>query len=143
MQVEQFAIFTAGVLNASVGVVKQALTDHVFAVTALLAYQFIPRIRDLPSKRLYLFDPATASKELRGLIGGKIREKLIVENWPDILRAVATMAAGVMPPSQLLKKFASYPRQHELALALREIGRTLFIIDWLLDADMQRRARSG
>lgn len=32
-------------------------TDHVFAVTALLAYRFIPRIRDLPSKRLYVFDP--------------------------------------------------------------------------------------
>ena len=121
-------------------------TDHVFAVTALLSYRFIPRIRDLPSKRLYLFDPAAAPKELRGLIGGKIREKLIAENWPDILRAVATMAAGIMPPSQLLKKFAAYPRQHELAVALREIGRierTLFIIDWLLDADMQRRAQIG
>jgi len=83
---------------------------------------------------------------LRGLIGGKVREKLIIENWPDILSAVATMAAGVMPPSQLLRKFASDPRQHELALALREIGRierTLFIIDWLLDADMQRRANVG
>ena len=121
-------------------------TDLVFAVTALLAYRFIPRIRDLPSKRLHLFDPESAPAELRGLIGGKIRERLIVDNWPDILRAVATMAAGVMPPSQLLKKFASYPRQHELALALREIGgveRTLFIIEWLLDADMQRRAQIG
>ena len=121
-------------------------TDHVFAVTALLSYRFIPRIRDLPSKRLYLFDPANAAKELRGLIGGKIREKLIIENWPDILRAVATMAAGIMPPSQLLRKLASYPRQHELALALREIGRierTLFIIEWLLDTDMQRRANVG
>jgi hypothetical protein len=29
-------------------------TDHVFAVTALLGFQFIPRIRDLPSKRLPL-----------------------------------------------------------------------------------------
>jgi TnpA family transposase len=51
-----------------------------------------------------------------------------------------------MPPSQLLRKFASYPRQHELAVTLREIGRverTLFIIDWLLDADMQRRAQIG
>ncbi|OIQ32468.1 MAG: Tn3 family transposase [Alphaproteobacteria bacterium MedPE-SWcel] len=121
-------------------------TDHVFAVTALLSYRFIPRIRDLPSKRLYLFDPGAAPKELRGLIGGKIREKLIIENWPDILRAVATMAVGVMPPSQLMRKFASYPRQHELAVALREIGRierTLFIIEWLLDADMQRRAQIG
>ena len=80
------------------------------------------------------------------MVFGKIRETLITENWPDILRAVATMAAGVMPPSQLLRKFALYPRQHELAVALREIGRierTLFIIDWLLDADMQRRAQIG
>ena len=96
--------------------------------------------------RAVTFDPTTAPKELRGLIGGKVRENLIVENWPDIFRAVATMAAGVMPPSQLLRKFASYPRQHELALALREIGRierTLFIIEWLLDVDMQRRAHIG
>ena len=121
-------------------------TDHVFAVTALLGFQFIPRIRDLPSKRLYLFDPASCPKELKGLIGGKIKERLIVANWPDILRSVATMASGAMPPSQLLRKFASYPRQHELAVTLREIGRverTLFIIDWLLDADMQRRAQIG
>ena len=56
------------------------------------------------------------------------------------------MASGAMPPSQFLRKFASYPRQHELAVTLREIGRverTLFIIDWLLDADMQRRAQIG
>lgn len=121
-------------------------TDHVFAVTALLGFQFIPRIRDLPSKRLYLFDPTSYPKELKGLIGGKIREPVISSNWPDILRSAATMVAGAMPPSQLLRKFAAYPRQHELAVALREIGRverTLFIIDWLLDADMQRRAQIG
>ena len=56
------------------------------------------------------------------------------------------MAAGVMPPSHLLRKFASYPRQHDLAVALREVGRverTLFIIEWLLDIDMQRRAQVG
>lgn len=122
------------------------VTDHVFAVSALLGFQFIPRIRDLPSKRLYLFDPASCPKELKGLTGGKIKERLITANWPDILRSAATMVAGAMPPSQLLRKFASYPRQHELAVALREIGRverTLFIIDWLLDANMQRRAQIG
>ena len=121
-------------------------TDHVFAVTALLGFQFIPRIRDLPSKRLYVFDPANTPKELKGLIGGKIREGIIIANWPDILRSAATMVAGVMPPSQILRKFAAYPRQHALAEALKEIGRverTLFIIEWALDADMQRRAQIG
>ncbi len=54
------------------------------------------------------------------------------------------MVAGAMPPSLLLRKFAAYPRQHEFAVALCEIGRverTLFIIEWLLDADMQRGAQ--
>jgi len=121
-------------------------TDHVFAVTALLDYRFIPRIRDLPSKRLYVFDPGMVPKELKSLIGGKVREGTIIANWPDILRAAATMVAGIMSPSQLLRKFSAYPRQHDLAVALREIGRierTLFIIEWLLDTDMQRRAQIG
>ena len=54
------------------------------------------------------------------------------------------MAAGVIRPSQLLRKFAAWPRRHDLAVALREVGRverTLFIIDWLLDGNMQRRAQ--
>ncbi len=121
-------------------------TDHVFAVTSLLGYRFIPRIRDLPSKRLHAFEPRHVPKSLTGLTGKKIREDVIVRNWSDILRVAATLSSGTVPPSQLLRKFAAYPRQHELAVALREIGRverTLFIIDWLLDADMQRRANTG
>ncbi|MFZ3585553.1 Tn3 family transposase, partial [Loktanella sp. DJP18] len=56
------------------------------------------------------------------------------------------MVAGVIPLSQLLHKFAASPRQHELAEALKETGRverTLFIINWLLYDDMQRRAQIG
>ena len=41
----------------------------------------------------------------------------------------------------------TYPRQHDLALALYEIGRierTVFIIDWLLDAELRGTGpRSG
>jgi len=37
-------------------------TDHVFTVTAFLGFQFIPRIRVLPSKRLCLFDPGFAPR---------------------------------------------------------------------------------
>ena len=121
-------------------------TDLVFAVTALLGYHFIPRIRDLPSKPLHVFDPKDVPTELKGLIDDRIRENTISANWPDILRSVATMASGAMLPSQLLRKFASYPRQHNLAVTLREIGRverTLFMIDWLLYVDMQWRASLG
>ncbi|MEQ3716633.1 Tn3 family transposase [Pseudophaeobacter sp.] len=121
-------------------------TDLVFAATSLLGYLFIPRIRDLPSKRLHVFDRRSVPNELKGLAGGKIRENTIIANWPDVLCCIATMLSGRMQPSQLLKKLAARPRQHDLAIALREIGRverTLFIIEWLLDTDMQRRAQIG
>ena len=121
-------------------------TDHVFAVTSILGYRFVPRIRDLPSKRIYLFDPAACPRELRGLIGGKLRQSLIASNWPDILRLGATLAAGTVAPSLILRKLAAYPRRNDLAAALREVGRierTLFMIDWALDPAMQRRAQIG
>ena len=57
-------------------------TDHVFAVTSLLGYRFIPRIRDLPSKRLHVFEPRRVPKPLIGLTGNKIREDVILRNWP-------------------------------------------------------------
>lgn len=121
-------------------------TDLVFAATSLLGYQFHPRIRDLASKRLHVFDLQAVPKDLKGLTGDKIREITIIANWPDVLRCMATVLSGKMQPSHLLKKLAARPRQHDLALALREIGRverTLFIIEWLLNREMQRRAQIG
>src|SRR3546814_5282758 len=56
------------------------------------------------------------------------------------------MSAGQVAPSSILRKLASYPRQNDLASALREVGRierTLFIIEWILDVGMQRRAQVG
>ena len=112
-------------------------TDHVFAVCAILGYAFAPRIRDLPSKRLHVFNPAAVPEALRPLVGGKINEPLIERNWPDILRVSAAISA---------RTITSYPRQNELAVALRETGRverTLFMIDWILDADLRRRVQAG
>ncbi|MBH0014497.1 Tn3 family transposase, partial [Pseudoalteromonas sp. NZS100_1] len=59
-------------------------------------------------------------------------------------RSAASFASSTA--SQILRKLASYPRQNELALALREVGRierTLFMIDWILDAGLQRQAQIG
>ena len=121
-------------------------TDHVFAACSVLGYAFVPRIRDLPSKRLYVFERAGVPKRLRPLVGGKVNVDLIDRNWADILRVAATMAAGTMRPSQILRKLAAYPRQNELAAALREVGRierSLFMLDWTTDPEMRRRAQVG
>ena len=53
---------------------------------------------------------------------------------------------GSLRPSQILRKLAAYPRQNELAAALREVGRverSLFMIDWTTDPGMRRRVQVG
>lgn len=121
-------------------------TDHLFGISAMLGYRLVLRIRDLPSKRLYVFEPAATPSELRPLVGGKARDALIVSNWPDLFRCAATMSAGQVAPSRILRKLAAYPRQNDLAAALREVGRierTLFIIEWILDAACSAVRRSA
>ena len=58
--------------------------DHVFAACSILGYAFVPRIRDLPSKRLYVFERAGVPKHLRPLVGGKVNVDVIDRNWADI-----------------------------------------------------------
>src|SRR5512134_262389 len=121
-------------------------TDHVFALCAILGFTFAPRIRDLPSKRLYAFDPAATHVALRPMVAARIKTERIARNWRDILRIAATAAVGTVAPSQLLKKLSAYSPQNELALALREVGRverTLFILRWISEAPLQRRAQAG
>ncbi len=111
-------------------------TDHVFAACSILGYAFVPRIRDLPSKRLYVFDRADVPKLLRPLVGGKVNVDLIDRNWADILRVAATMAAGTMRPSQSLRKLAAGGRP-------RRVECSLFMIDWTTDPGMRRRVQVG
>ena len=123
-----------------------SFTDHVFPACAMLGYRFAPRIRDLPDKRLYAFEPNSAPATIRPLIAARVRTDLIERNWPDLLRLAASMALGAAKPSAILGKLAAYPRQNELALALREVGRverTLFLLRWITDASLQRHAQLG
>jgi TnpA family transposase len=75
-------------------------TDHVFAVTALPGFQFIPRIRALPSQRLSLFETVACPKERKGLIGGTIKEPLLAANWSDILRRAPPWSRASCPQAR-------------------------------------------
>jgi len=58
----------------------------------------------------------------------------------------ASIRAGTVAPSVLMRRLAAYPRQNALARALREIGcleRTLFILDWISDPALRRRLDAG
>jgi len=121
-------------------------TDHVFAMMSLLGFRFVPRIRDLAEKRLYVPGKDQRFPALARLIGGTINSRLIAAQWQEVLRLAASIREGNVTASLILRKLGSYPRQNSLAAALREIGRierTLFTLEWLQSPDLRRRVQVG
>ena len=120
--------------------------DHVFGLCHLLGFRFAPRIRDLADRRLYVVGARTGYKALDPLICGAVDFRVIAENWDEILRLAASIKAGTVTPSAILRRLAAYPRQNALAKALKEIGRlerTLFTLDWISDPALRRRSNAG
>jgi len=120
--------------------------DHVFGLCHLLGYRFAPRLRDIRDRRLGTIQPAAEYKGLEPLLGQPIRIDLIRECWDDIVRLAASIKAGAVAPSVMLKKLSGYKQQNRLHLALQEIGRierTLFTMDWLESPELRRRCQAG
>ena len=116
------------------------VSDHVFAFAHLLGFRFASRIPNLAERRLYGFGPASNWPALAPFIAGRPDERLITAHWDDVLRLTASVRTGTVSASLMLKRLGAYPRQNGLALALREIGRTLYTLDWLEQAPLRRQA---
>ena len=116
-------------------------SEHVFALLAVLGFQFAPRIPDLKHRRLYSFAKPSAYPALEPLIAGRINVALIRAHWPEILRIAVSIRTGTVTASLIMRQLASYPRQNGVAAALRELGRlerTLFTLDWIEDPGLRR-----
>ena len=121
-------------------------TEIVFALCTLLGFRFVPRIRDLPATRLYIFDHPKTWPTLEPVIGGRLREQRIIDGWPDILRLIGSIRASNVVPSHVITKLAANPRQSSLAQALIEIGRlehTRFILDLLRSPTLRHEMQAS
>jgi TnpA family transposase len=120
--------------------------DHVFGLCYLLGFRYAPRIRDIADRRLYIVGARSAYNALDPVIGGALDLRVVGENWDETLRLAASIKAGTVTPSAILRRLAAYPRQNALAKALKEIGRlerTLFTLDWISDPTLRRRTNAG
>jgi TnpA family transposase len=121
-------------------------SDHVFILCAMLGIRFCPRLRDLPDRKLACIEPASHYPGLQPLLGRRIKIDVVREHWAEAVRLAASLDAGTVAPSVMLKKLAAYRRQNHLDLALQELGRierSLFMIDWLESPELRRRCHAG
>ncbi len=121
-------------------------SEHIFALCRMLGFRFCPRLRDFPDRRFASFEPASYYFAIKPLMGRRVKTDVIKAHWDEIVRLVASLKAGTVQPSVMLRKLAAYERQNQLDLALQEIGRverTLFMLDWLESPALRQRCQAG
>ena len=121
-------------------------TDHVFGLCCLLGFQFAPRIKDLKDRKLYTIEKPSAYPLLEPLIGEAIDPAVVVAQWPELMRLKASIEAGAVLPSVILRKLAAAGPGNALSRALRALGRierTMFTLQWLSDPALRQRSHAG
>ena len=121
-------------------------TDHVFGLCHLLSYRFAPRIKDLKDRKLYIIEKPNNYPLLEPLIGDAVETAAITSQWTELIRFKASIEAGAVIPSVILRKLSAAGASNALSRALRAVGRierTLFTLQWLSEPDLRQRSHAG
>ena len=118
-------------------------TEAVFASTYLLEIGFAPRIKNPGKSKLFsLMSPAYyKGNRVRIRPSKKVDRNLIVKNWDNILRFIATISTGRASASQLFNRLNSYSREHETYKTLKEFGsiiKTNFLLNYFDDHQLRQ-----
>jgi TnpA family transposase len=80
------------------------------------------------------------------LLTKEVNWELISAFWPDMLRVAVSIAEGLVTPSTVLRRLATYSRKNKLYFAFRELGcavRTVFLLRFLSDIDLRHRIQAA
>lgn len=119
-------------------------THAIFAASHLMDIAFAPRIKGIESATLSAFKTKSVFKRKGYLLlpSHKIKTGLIMENWDDILRFMATIKLGITTASQLFQRLNSYSGDHPLYSALKEFGRIIksqFLLSYYDDVELRQQ----
>ena len=119
-------------------------TEIIFGLTNLLGFSFAPRIKNFRKQQLYSYNSPKFYQNLGYELIPKrrINEKIILDNWDDILRFIITIKERKTTATQLLKRLTSYSRHHKLYTALKEFGKIIktdFLLNYIDDISLRQR----
>tara|TARA_A100001391_G_scaffold85517_1_gene55942 strand:+ start:4830 stop:7877 length:3048 start_codon:yes stop_codon:yes gene_type:complete len=119
-------------------------SEAIFTATHMIDTAFAPRFKKIGDQRLYGFSSkSTYQKRGYSIVPSRtINRKLILKNWDDILRFMATIKLRYSSASQLFKRLSSYAKDHPLYRALKEFGRIIksqFILTYYDDVELRQR----
>ncbi len=119
-------------------------TETIFAATHLIGTSFAPRFKKIADQNIYAFKSRKTYEysDYQLLPSRSIDQKIIREQWDDLLRFMATIKLKHTSASQLFKRLSSYAKDHPLYKALKEFGRiikSLFILTYYDEVALRQR----
>jgi TnpA family transposase len=117
-------------------------SEVIFAVTDLIECSFAPRIKNLKKQNLYMFRSRRGGDRTGWVIKPEqyVDDDLIITDWDDVLRLVATIKLKESTASDIFRRLNSYSRQHSLYTALKAYGRiikSMFILRYIGDVELR------
>lgn len=114
-----------------------------FWILRVFGYGFAPRYRDLHKKTQTLVGFESPGQYADMLIqpSRKVYDELIVKEWPNIQRIMASLAQKDVTQATIVRKLSSYLRQNQTKKALWELDnicRTLYVLDFVDDVDLRQ-----
>ncbi len=117
-------------------------SEAIFAVTHLIECSFAPRIKNLKKQSLYMFRSRRGGDRAGWVIKPEqyVDQELIITDWDDVLRLVATIKLKESTASDIFRRLNSYSRQHSLYTSLKAFGRitkSMFILRYIGDVELR------
>jgi TnpA family transposase len=118
-------------------------TEAIFAGLHFFDVAFAPRIAKANKQTIYAYEAKSLRKNTTNPIAPKtaINKKLILDNWDDILRLMATIKLNYCSASQIFKMLSASSSDSPLYAALKEFGRLIkskFILNYIDDEELRR-----
>nr|WP_295085862.1 Tn3 family transposase [uncultured Roseateles sp.] len=119
-----------------------------FWILRTFGYGFAPRYADLHKKTQTLvgFENPSHYGDLLIKPSRKVYEDLIVQEWPNIQRIMASLAQKDVTQATIVRKLSSYLRQNQTKKALWELDnicRTLYVLDFIDDVDLRQSVQKA
>lgn len=118
-----------------------------FAITRLLGFDLLPRIKRINTVRLYR--PATGEPDaysgLNPALTRPIRWDLVEQNYDQMIKYATAIRQGTASTEAILRRFTR-SASHPTYQAMLEVGRaqrTIFVARYLRDRDLQREITEG
>ena len=119
-----------------------------FAISHLLDFDLLPRLKAINKQKLYSITSKDKEKytNISEIIKGPINWKLIEENYDEAVKHAVALKLGIVEPDVLVKRFSNNNYDHPVYRTLIEIGKankSIFLCKYLNLEDLRIEINEG